>query len=158
EPRPPFMTPHGRKSEALRFGVFELDPTLRELRKSGSLVKLQSQQLQLLALLAERPGEVVSREEIRQALWDSQTFVDFDQSINFCVNKVREALGDNPQSPQYIETVPRKGYRFIAPVIESEPPVEEPVAATLKPTPAMRPWLLTGAAVALLAIALAIVT
>ena len=142
------MNPSGQK-RVLRFGTFELDLASRELRKGGALVKLQSQQFQLLTLLAERPGQVVSREEIRGALWDNETFVDFDQSINFCVNKVRDALGDDPQSPRYIETVPRKGYRFIG-FAEAAP---EP-AVVLKPIPAR--WLLgAGAVVALVAIALA---
>ena len=152
------MNPEGRQSDALRFGIFELDPKRGELRKSGTLIKLQSQQLQLLALLAERPGEVVSRVEIRQALWDSETFVDFDQSINFCVTKVREALGDNPQRPRYIETVPRKGYRFIAPMAGWGPAIEATNSSKGKPVPAMRRWLLPGSAAALVAIALAIVT
>src|SRR5580693_1119828 len=124
------MNPNGKKREVLRFGTFELDLTGRELRKGGALVKLQSQQLQLLTLLAERAGQVVSREEIRRALWDDETFVDFDQSINFCVNKVRDALDDDPQSPRYIETVPRKGYRFIG-FSEAAPEV----AVVSKPVP-----------------------
>src|ERR1700680_2500103 len=113
------MNPNGHKPGVMRFGAFDLDLASRELRKGGSPVKLQSQQVELLALLAERAGEVVSREEIRRTLWDNETFVDFDQSINFCVNKVRDALNDDRQRPQYIETLPRKGYRFIATMIES---------------------------------------
>jgi TolB-like protein len=114
------------------------------------LVKLQSQPFQLLALLAGHPGQVVTREEIRRALWGEETFVDFDQSINFCVNKLREALEDDPQRPRCIETVPRKGYRFVAAIVESGP---EPA----KVAPARRPqWLLlAGAILALVAIALA---
>src|SRR5215469_8236130 len=145
------MNPNGRKAGVLSFGTFELDLAGRELRKGGALVKLQSQQLQLLALLAERAGEVVSREEIRRALWDDNTFVDFDQSINFCVNKVRDALGDDPQSPRYIETVPRKGYRFIASIAEAPP---EPAVASATETRTRR-WLMGAVAtVALVAIAL----
>src|SRR5215472_14099996 len=113
------MNQNGQNQPVLRFGVFELDPASGELRKGAAPIKLKSQQLQLLALLAARAGQVVSREEIRAALWDHETFVDFDQSINVCVNKIREALGDDPQSPCYIETLPRKGYRFIASMIES---------------------------------------
>ena len=143
------MNPNGQKRDVLRFGTFELDVASRELRKGGALVKLQSQQLQFLTLLAERAGQVVSREEIRRALWDDETFVDFDQSINFCVNKVRDALDDDPQSPRYIETVPRKGYRFIG-FAETAP---EP-AVVSKPIPARR-LLIAGAALALVAIALA---
>ncbi len=106
----------GQKTGVLRFGAFELDHASGELRRSGVLVKLQSQHLELLALLASRAGQVVSREEIRKALWDSHTFVDFDRSINLGVNQIRSALGDDPQSPRYIETLPRKGYRFVAEV------------------------------------------
>jgi TolB-like protein/DNA-binding winged helix-turn-helix (wHTH) protein len=144
------MNPNGQKRDVLRFGTFELDLARRELRKGGALVKLQSQQLQLLTLLAERAGQVVSREEIRRSLWDDETFVDFDQSINFCVNKVRDALGDDPQSPRYIETVPRKGYRFIG-VPETAP---EPVVVS-KPFAPRRWWWLLSAGAALVALALA---
>jgi TolB-like protein/DNA-binding winged helix-turn-helix (wHTH) protein/Tfp pilus assembly protein PilF len=146
------MNSSGLKPGVLRFGAFKLDPARGELRKAGELVKLQSQQIDLLSLLASRPGEVVSREEIRRALWDDGTFVDFDQSINFCVNKVREALGDDSQRPRFIETVPRKGYRFIAPLVGSAP-APAPIA---EPAPRRRWWLLSAAAVlALAAIALA---
>jgi TolB-like protein/DNA-binding winged helix-turn-helix (wHTH) protein/Tfp pilus assembly protein PilF len=141
------MDSSGLKPGVLRFGAFELDPARGELRKAGELVKLQSQQIDLLTLLARRPGEVVSREEIRRALWDEGTFVDFDQSINFCVNKVREALGDDSQKPRFIETVPRKGYRFIAPLVESGPAP----AAIPNPAPRRRWWLLGAAAVVTLA-------
>src|SRR5579862_2345281 len=110
------MTARGQSPRLLRFGTFELNPASNELRRAGALIKLQGQQFQLLVLLAERAGEVVTREQIRQTLWDDQTFVDFDRAINFCINQIRGALGDDPQSPRYIETLPRKGYRFIAPV------------------------------------------
>src|ERR1700693_964346 len=113
------MMDRGQCPRLLRFGTFELDPSSNELRKAGALVKLQSQHFQLLVLLAERAGQVVTREEIRQALWDNQTFVDFDRSINFCINQIRAALGDDPHSPRYVESVPRKGYRFIAPVSDA---------------------------------------
>ena len=155
------MNDRGQKAGVLLFGTFELDLASGELRKGGALVKLQSQHFQLLALLAERAGQVVSREEIRRALWDNETFVDFDRSINFCVNQIRGALDDDPQRPRYIETLPRKGYRFIAPVTEAgdehaeaEPAAEPRVVP--KTVPARRWWLLSaGAAVALVAIALA---
>ncbi len=113
------MNRPSQKPGVLRFGTFELEFASSELRNGGALVKLQSQHFQLLALLVERAGQVVSREEIRRALWDSETFVDFDRSINFCVNQIRGALDDDPQRPCYIETLPRKGYRFIAPVTET---------------------------------------
>ncbi len=82
-------------------GAFELEPATGELRKSGARLKLQSQHFALLTLLASRPGQIVTREEIRSALWDDQTFVDFDRSINFCVNQIRHALDDDPQKPRY---------------------------------------------------------
>jgi cholera toxin transcriptional activator len=99
-----------------RFGVFELDLSAGELRKDGRKIRLQEQPFQVLANLLERAGEVVSREELRQKLWPSDTFVDFDHSLNTAINKVREALGDSASSPRYVETLARRGYRFVAPV------------------------------------------
>lgn len=149
---PSGQKPSGQKQDVVRFGTFELDIADRELRKGGVPVKLQSQPFQLLALLVSRQRQVVSREEIRRALWGAETFVDFDQSINFCVNKLRDALDDDPQRPQCIETVPRKGYRFVAAIVE--PDLESP---SRENAPRRRPrWLLlAGVALALVAIALA---
>src|SRR5450631_4378898 len=98
------------------FGLFELDLSAGELRRSGTKLRLQGQPFQVLALLLERAGEVVTREELQQQLWPSDTFVDFDHSLNTAINKVREALGDSASSPRYVETLARRGYRFIAPV------------------------------------------
>jgi cholera toxin transcriptional activator len=103
-------------SRVARFGVFELDLSAGELRKSGVKLRLQGQPFQVLALLLERAGEVVTREELQQKLWPSDTFVDFDHSLNTAINKVREALGDSASNPRYVETLARRGYRFIAPV------------------------------------------
>jgi cholera toxin transcriptional activator len=103
-----------------RFGVFELDLTAGELRKNGVKLRLQGQPFQILALLLQRAGEVVTREELQQKLWPSDTFVDFDHSLNTAINKVREALGDSASSPRYVETLARRGYRFIAPVRADE--------------------------------------
>jgi cholera toxin transcriptional activator len=103
-------------SRVARFGVFELDLSAGELRKSGVKLRLQEQPFQVLALLLERAGDVVTREELQQKLWPSDTFVDFDHSLNTAINKVREALGDSASSPRYVETLARRGYRFIAPV------------------------------------------
>lgn len=100
----------------MRFGLFELDLSAGELRKSGVRLRLQGQPFQVLALLLERAGEVLTREELQQKLWPSDTFVDFDHSLNTAINKVREALGDSASSPRYVETLARRGYRFIAPV------------------------------------------
>jgi len=102
--------------QVLRFGVFELDQRAGELRKKGVRIKLQEQPLQVLALLLQQPGEVVTREELRQKLWTGGIIVDFDHSLNTTINKLREALGDSADTPRFIETLPRRGYRFIYPV------------------------------------------
>jgi DNA-binding winged helix-turn-helix (wHTH) protein len=109
-------TQPSRAARIVRFGMFEVDLTTGELRKSGSKIRLQEQPFQILALLLERPGHVITREELRQKLWPADTFVDFDHSLNTAVNKIREALGDSASSPRYVETLARRGYRFIAPV------------------------------------------
>jgi TolB-like protein len=103
-----------RSSHALvRFGAFELDQQARELRKDGTRLRLQEQPLQLLQILLEHPGTVVSREELQTRIWPSETFVDFDHGINNAVKRLREALGDTAETPHFIETLPRRGYRFI---------------------------------------------
>ena len=99
-----------------RFGVFELDAPSGELRRNGTVVKLREQPARILLLLLENAGQMVTREQLRQHLWPSDTFVDFDHSLNAAVMKLREALGDSADKPLYIETIPRKGYRFVAPV------------------------------------------
>ena len=130
-------------SRIARFGVFELDLSAGELRKSGVKLRLQEQPFQVLAMLLERAGNVVTREELRQQLWPSDTFVDFDHSLNTAVNKVREVLGDSASSPQYVETLARRGYRFIAPVrrpvqseVDRESPIEDAVSARAHWNPA----------------------
>ena len=113
-PMPAFeVNPSGRIA---RFSLFELDFAAGELRKNGAKLRLQEQPFQVLALLLDCAGQVVTREELRQKLWPADTFVDFDHSLNTAVNKLREALGDSASSPRYIETLARRGYRFIAPV------------------------------------------
>src|ERR1017187_947203 len=111
--------PPNNSSRIVRFSVFELDLAAGELRKNGAKLRLQEQPFQVLALLLERAGEVVTRDELRQKLWPADTFVDFDHSLNTAVNKLRETLGDSASSPRYIETLARRGYRFIAPVQNS---------------------------------------
>ncbi len=98
------------------FGPFHLDLATGELQRSGIAVRLQPQPSKLLVLLVQRAGELVTRDEIRQHVWDTGTFVDFDQSVNFCVRQIRSALHDNADTPCYLETLPRRGYRFVAPV------------------------------------------
>jgi TolB-like protein/DNA-binding winged helix-turn-helix (wHTH) protein/Flp pilus assembly protein TadD len=119
--------PRGR----LRFGVFELDLHAGELRKHGLRVRLQEQPFQVLAALLERPGEVVTREDLQKKLWPADTFVDFDHGLNKTINKIREALGDSAESPRFVETVARRGYRFLAEVKVAEAaPVRGPGSAT----------------------------
>lgn len=105
-------------SGTLRFGVFEADLRAGELRKHGLLIKLQEQPFKILVLLLKRPGELVTREELRQELWPAHTFVDFDRGLNKAMTKLRNALGDSADSPRYIETLHRRGYRFLASVVE----------------------------------------
>lgn len=100
----------------LRFGIFDFDVTTRALRRQGQPVRLQAQPAQVLALLVSRPGEVVTRDEIRQAVWGDDTFVDFDRGLNFCIAQIRSALGDSADSPRYVKTLPKRGYQFIAPM------------------------------------------
>src|SRR6266404_1305185 len=108
------MSPETRSSEVFRFGTFEVDVRAGELRKQGVRLKLQEQPLRVLTILLQRPGEVVTREQLRSRNWPADTFVDFDNSLNTSINKLREALGDSADNPRFIETLPRHGYRFIA--------------------------------------------
>ena len=110
------MNQTGSAAKSFRFSVFEADLRAGELRKNGVKVKLQDQPFQILTILLENPGELVSREDLRQRLWPSDTFVDFDHSLNSAVKKLRQALTDDADAPRFVETVPRRGYRFIAPV------------------------------------------
>ena len=102
------------RTRTVRFGAFEADLKSGELRKHGLKIKLQDQPFQLLVLLLESSGEVVTREELRQKLWPAQTFVDFDVCVNAAIKRLRDALGDSAESPRYVETLPRRGYRFVA--------------------------------------------
>jgi len=104
------------KPRIVRFGSFEADLYTRELRKRGLKLKVQEQPFQVLAMLLARPGELVTREEIRGRLWPQDTFIDFDHGLNAAVRRLRDALNDNAEAPRYVETLPRRGYRFIAPV------------------------------------------
>jgi DNA-binding winged helix-turn-helix (wHTH) protein/TolB-like protein len=99
----------------VRFGLFEFSPATGELSREGTPIRLQPQPARVLALLVERPGELVSREDLRRHVWGNETFVDFERGLNFCIAQIRSALGDSADSPRYVETVPKRGYRFIAP-------------------------------------------
>jgi DNA-binding winged helix-turn-helix (wHTH) protein/tetratricopeptide (TPR) repeat protein/TolB-like protein len=105
-----------RAAPILRFGVFELNLATEELRKFGTLIKLAPQPFELLALLASQAGQVVTREQIQYQLWGQDTFVDFEQGMNHCIRQIRNVLGDSAETPRYVETIPRRGYRFVAPV------------------------------------------
>jgi TolB-like protein/DNA-binding winged helix-turn-helix (wHTH) protein/Tfp pilus assembly protein PilF len=118
---------------SIRFGEFELEPKSGELRKAGLLVKLQPQPLRVLVLLASNPGELVTREEIQQAIWEGVTFVDFEHGLNFCIKQIRAALGDNAQAPRFIETLPRRGYRFIA-AVDQNAKITSHIVATPAPS------------------------
>lgn len=118
--------------KAIRFGTYEVDLRSGELRKNGLRVRLSGQPFQILIILLERPGELVTREELQKRLWPGDLFVDFDRGLNAAINRVREALGDSAENPRFIETLPRRGYRFIGQV---EPP---PRANSTESQPAIK--------------------
>jgi len=117
----------------IRFGLFEADLLARELRKNGVRIRLQEQPFQVLALLLDHPGDIVTREQLRETLWPADTFVDFDHSLNTAINKIREALGDSASNPRFVETLARRGYRFIAPVQKNGGEAESPPLVANKP-------------------------
>src|SRR5271170_6779361 len=125
-------------SDKIHFGVYDLDRDAMELRKHGLLIRLQEQPFRVLAILAGRPGEIVTREELQEQIWGN-VFVDFDQSLNKAVNRLREALNDNAGTPQYVETVPRRGYRFVAAVAPAHQPELPPATAAVNPVVAEVP-------------------
>jgi DNA-binding winged helix-turn-helix (wHTH) protein len=120
-----FADPGRPEPHILRFGLFELDTQAQQLFKNGRVVRLQPKPFKLLCLLAGQAGKLVTREDIQKALWSAETFVDFEQGVNFAVKQVREALGEDSERPVYIQTVPKRGYRFVAPVDRG--PVQVPI-------------------------------
>jgi DNA-binding winged helix-turn-helix (wHTH) protein len=127
-----------------RFGDFALDAQTGELTRAGSKIPLREQPAQLLLALLEKPGELVTREQLIGRLWDPGTFVDFDRGLNKAVNHLREALGDSADQPRFIETLPRKGYRFVGQLASDAPPTEAPAADS--PAKSRRPvWLYSTA-------------
>ena len=139
--------------QVLRFATFEVSPREGELRKNGLRIKLQDQPFQVLVMLLERPGEMVTREELQRRLWPADTFVDFDHSLNSAVKKLREALGDQAENPRFIETLHRRGYRFVAPV-EGQLDASGPQADGESVRHAVPRWvMIAGAVAALLAVA-----
>ena len=129
------MTTTDRSPGWYRFGLFEVDERRGEVRKQGLRIRLRGRPFDILLILLERPGELVSRDDLRARLWSADTFVDFDHGVNTSINRLREVLGDSAENPRFIETVPRKGYRFIAPV--DVLPIREPLPAA--PEPAVAP-------------------
>ena len=145
------MQQHGPADQIVRFGSFEVDLQEGKLTKGGIRIRLQEQPLRILVLLLERPGQLVTREEIRQKLWSQDTFVEFDDALNTAVGKLRAALSDSADNPRFLETVPRRGYRFIAPVAWTpEPPVMSP---TKPPVPQPKYFYLWLAAAVIVATA-----
>jgi Tol biopolymer transport system component/DNA-binding winged helix-turn-helix (wHTH) protein len=139
--------PGSEVGRIIRFGVFEIDLHSAELRRNGLKVRLQEQPFQVLAMLLERPGELVTREELRSRLWSADTFVDFDHSLNAAIKRLRDALGESAEAPVFIETLARRGYRFIAPVDGGSAPSTVGIAAALErnkshPRRRVRPWML----------------
>src|SRR6266481_61535 len=145
-----------RTLQTLQFAGFRVDLHARELRRNGNIVRLQEQPFSVLEVLLEHAGDVVTREELRQHLWPSDTFVDFDNSLNTAINKIREALGDSTGDPHFVETLPRRGYRFIAPLKEGVEPQPSEKATQAKPAfqpsspdqPEIRRAILLGLALA----------
>ena len=143
-----------RRPRRLRFGEFEFDPETLELRGGARVVRLQPQPARLLALLIARRGAVVSREEVRRHLWPDRVHVEFDQSMNSCVKRIRVVLGDSADAPKYIETLPRLGYRFLQPVSEVDE-VDDAILATGGTAPRWRST--TGAVLATVGVVIGIV-
>src|SRR5688572_4892535 len=110
------------EARTVKFGSFELDVRLRELRNGPTRVRLQDQPFEILRLMLERPGDVVTREQLRHRLWPAGTYVDFEHSLNAAVKRLRAALGDDADNPRFVETLPRRGYRFIARLDEGAGP------------------------------------
>src|ERR1700761_2043871 len=140
-----------RHTLLVRFGTYEVSFLSGEVRKAGVKIRVQQQPLKLLELLLERPGEVVPREELRSRVWPNESFGDFDQAVNIAIAKLRSALGDSAENPRYIETLPKRGYRFIADVsfVDPEGRIRKPEAVSADPpeTEAGHPFQDNGLAV-----------
>jgi len=155
-PRQPSIRELSQPTRRVRFGAFEADLTMGDLRKHGIRLKLYDQPFEVLAMLIARPGELITREEIQQRLWPSGTFVDFENGLNSAINRLRDALSDSADEPKFIETIPRRGYRFIAPVEplngKTLPDVEVTPEQTAHRSEAWR-WLASAAVAAVVVLA-----
>jgi DNA-binding winged helix-turn-helix (wHTH) protein len=147
------MTTPVRPDRLLRFGEFELDPDAGELRRNGTRVSLPEQPFRLLTVLLERPGTIATRDELRARLWGADTFVDFEHGLNAAVKRLRDALGDSAEQPRYIETVPKRGYKFIATLDGRVTSPTEPEAAPAR-SGQRRLWLGFGLAIAVVVVGL----
>jgi TolB-like protein/DNA-binding winged helix-turn-helix (wHTH) protein/Tfp pilus assembly protein PilF len=147
------MAPQVQASRVLQFGAFEVDLRTGLLRKSGARIKLQEQPFQVLTMLLEKPGDMVTREELRQKLWPADTFVDFDNGLNTAIKKLRDTLGDSVESPRFIETLPKRGYRFIYPVNGARAPAAAQVHSPMSWW--QQPWA-TGLVVLTFLLAIAV--
>src|SRR3984893_6250583 len=125
------MSPSIESPSRVTFGLFEADLQSGELWKAGRKIKIQSQPFKVLTTLLEHPGEIVSREELQLRLWGKDTIVDFDHSLGTAINKIREALGDSAENPRFVETLARRGYRFIAPVTFPAAPASPPASPSV---------------------------
>ncbi len=139
--------PQTEAKQVIRFGTFEVDPHTGELRKNGVHLKLQDQPFHVLLALLEKPGEIVTREELRARLWPADTFVDFDHGLNAAVKRLRDALGDTAENPRFIETLAKRGYRLLVPLnrqTDAPSPVGSPVesagAVSQAKNPPPEPW------------------
>jgi DNA-binding winged helix-turn-helix (wHTH) protein len=130
-----------------RFGAFEINPHSGELRKNGMRLRLSGQPFQVLAVLVDRAGEVVTREELHSKLWPADTFVDFDHGLNNAVARIRETLDDSSEAPRYVETVPRRGYRFIAPLTDIGSPRRPSTPEVARPSADVLPAQTSGSSV-----------
>src|SRR6202162_4258642 len=151
----PRMSLQTQAPATLRFGIFEVDLHSGEVRKQGLRIKLQDQPFLVLKALLGRPGEIVTREGLRSEIWSVDTFVDFDNSLNTSINKLREALGDSAENPRFIETVPRRGYRFIATVTGVDGTTRETATGVSTPWRRSSRKIVVTAAIAVLAAGIA---
>src|SRR5260370_11325441 len=146
------MNDVGQAERIVRFGVFEANFETGELRKNGAKVPLQGQPFQVFAILLEHVGELVGREELRQKVWPEDTFVDFDHALNTAVTKIRVALGDDADNPRFVETLPRRGYRFIGPVNRPSSQMPSANVSRLHLKRHTAAWTLVGVGAALFAL------
>ena len=144
EPRLGPAVESGMPARLVTFDSYELNLNTGELRRNGAPVPLEHQPARALVVLVSRASELVTREELRRAIWDGDTFVDFDRGMNYCVRHLRAALGDDARQPRFIQTVPRQGYRFVAAVLDCSAVVETPEIPNRPGSSRLQPWVMHG--------------